>query len=139
MKLVLDTNILVSALIKAGKPRELLYKIVEGEVQLFLSRGILEEFLNVADDPRIRRYVNEGDIIAFLRVVGSIAKIVRVRSKFKVVKDDPDDDIILRTAHDCRANYIVSGDKHLLSLKEFRGIRIATANEMLKLLERLSR
>ena len=89
MKFVLDTNVLVSALIKAGKPRELLFKIAEGKNQLFLSRSILEEFLEVADDPRIRRYVDEDDVIAFMRVVGSIAKIVRVRSRFKVVKEYP--------------------------------------------------
>jgi len=135
MKVVLDTSVLTSALIKSGKPRELLFKIAEGEVQLVLSRSILEEFLEVTDDPRIRRYVDEGDIIAFLRVMGSIAKIVRVRSRFKVVKDDPDDDVILRTAKDGRANYIVAGDKHLLSLGELRGIKIVTVNEMLKLLK----
>ena len=135
MKVVLDTNVLVSALIKAGKPRELIFKIAEGEVQLVLSRSILEEFLEVTDDPRIRRYVNEGDIISFVRVVGSMAKIVRVRSRFKVVGEDPDDDVILRTAKDGRADYIVSGDNHLLSLGEFRGIKIVTVNEMLKSLK----
>jgi putative PIN family toxin of toxin-antitoxin system len=131
MKVVLDTNVLVSALIKAGKPRELMLKIAEEKIQLVLSRSILEEFLEVVDDKRVRRYVEEDDIIAFLRVVGSIAKMVRVRSRFKVVKEDPDDDIILRTAHDSRADYIVSGDKHLLSLGEFRGTKIVTVNDML--------
>jgi len=135
MKVVLDTNVLVSALIKAGKPGELLFKIAEGKVQLILSRCILEEFIEVADDPRIGRYVDQEDIIAFLRVVGSVAKIVRVRSKFKVVKEDPDDDIILRTACDGRADYVVSGDSYLLSLGEFRGIRIVTVDEMLMLLK----
>ncbi|MBC7120334.1 MAG: putative toxin-antitoxin system toxin component, PIN family [Candidatus Methanosuratus sp.] len=135
MKVVLDTNILISALIKAGKPRELVSRIAEGKVQLILSRNILEEFLEVAEDPRIRRYIDENNVIAYLRVLGSVAKIVRVRSRFKVVKEDPDDDVILRTAKDGTAEYIVSGDKHLLSLGEFRGIKIVTANEMLKLLK----
>jgi hypothetical protein len=133
MKVVLDTNVLVSALIKAGRPRELLFKIVEEEV-LILSRSILEEFLKVADDPRIRRYVSVDDIIAFLKVVGSVAEIVRVRSRFKVVKEDPADDIILRTAYDGKADYVVSGDNHLLSMREFRGIKIVTVDEMLMLL-----
>lgn len=133
MKVVPDTNVLVSALIKAGRPRELLFKIVEEEV-LILSRSILEEFLKVADDPRIRRYVSVDDIIAFLKVVGSVAEIVRVRSRFKVVKEDPADDIILRTAYDGKADYVVSGDNHLLSMREFRGIKIVTVDEMLMLL-----
>jgi len=135
MKVVLDTNVLVSALIKAGKPRELMLKIAEEKIQLVLSRGILEEFLEVANDKKVRRYVEEEDIVAFLRVVGSIAKMVRVRSKFKVVKEDPEDDIILRTAYDSKADYIVSGDKHLLSLGEFRGTKIVTVNDMLMILK----
>ena len=135
MKVVLDTNVLVSALIKAGKPRELMLKIAEEKIRLVLSRGILEEFLEVANDKKVRRYVEEEDIVAFLRVVGSIAKMVRVRSKFKVVKEDPEDDIILRTAYDSKADYIVSGDKHLLSLGEFRGTKIVTVNDMLMILK----
>jgi len=135
MKVVLDTNVLASALIKPGKPRELLSEIVEGGVQLVLSRSILEELLEVAYDSRMRRYVDENDVISFMKAIGSVAKIVRVKSRFKVVKGDPDDDVILRTAYDCRADYIVSGDKHLLSLGEFKGARIVTVNEMLKSLK----
>jgi predicted nucleic acid-binding protein len=51
------------------------------------------------------------------------------------VKEDPEDDMVLRTAYDSKADYIVSGDKHLLSLREFKGIRIVSVNEMLKILE----
>jgi predicted nucleic acid-binding protein len=61
--------------------------------------------------------------------------LVRVSSKFIVVEADPADDVILRTAYDAKANYVVSGDGHLLSLGEFRGIRIVTIDEMTQLLE----
>ncbi|MBS7653431.1 MAG: putative toxin-antitoxin system toxin component, PIN family [Candidatus Bathyarchaeia archaeon] len=135
MKIVLDTNVLLSALIKSGKPRELIFKIADGKAQLILSRGILEEFLEVTEELKIRRYVDEGDIIAFVRVLGAISKIVSVRSKFKIINEDPPDDVILRTAKDGRADYIVSGDKHLLLLGEFRGIKIVSVSEMLRLLE----
>lgn len=134
MKIVLDTNVLVSALIKSGKPRELIFEIVKNKVQLVTSRKIMEEFLDVTNDPQIRKYVSDGDTIAFLRAVGSIASVAKVRSKFKVVKEDPDDDVVLRTARDGGAEYIVSGDKHLLSLKEFRGIKIMTVRQMLDIL-----
>ncbi|MEM4727724.1 MAG: putative toxin-antitoxin system toxin component, PIN family [Candidatus Bathyarchaeia archaeon] len=135
MKIVLDTNVLLSALIKSGKPRELIFKIADGKAQLILSRGILEEFLEVTEELKIRRYVDEEDIIAFVRVLGAISKIVSVRSKFKIINEDPPDDVILRTAKDGRADYIVSGDKHLLLLGEFRGIKIVSVSEMLRLLE----
>jgi putative PIN family toxin of toxin-antitoxin system len=135
MKVVLDTNVLISALIKAGKPRELIFKIAQHGIQLVLSRSILEEFLKVTEDPKIRKYVSEDEIIVFLRIIGAIAKIVRVRSKFKVVKEDPEDDAILRAAKDGNVNFIVSGDSHLLSLREFKGIKILTVEGMLKLLK----
>lgn len=134
MRVVLDTNVLVSALIKSGKPRELMFKLARKKIQVVTSRNILEEFLKITDDPRIRRYVDEDDTIAFLRAVGSIASMIRVRSRFKVIEEDPNDDMVLRTAHDGRADYIVSGDKHLLSLKEFRGIKTVTVSQMLEIL-----
>jgi uncharacterized protein len=57
-----------------------------------------------------------------------------VKSKFKVVKEDPDDDAILQAAYDSKADYIISGDKHLLALKQFKNIRILTVDEMLNVL-----
>jgi putative PIN family toxin of toxin-antitoxin system len=134
-RLVLDTNVLVSALLKAGKPRELLFKIAEGEAQLILSREILEEFAKVVSSPKIRKYVPVDDAIAFLRALGSIATIVEVKSKFEVIREDPSDDIMLRTAHDGKADYIVSGDKHLLSLQKFGKIKIVGVAQMLDLLK----
>lgn len=63
------------------------------------------------------------------------AKFTRIKSKFKIVKADAADDTILRTAFDGKANCIASGEKHLLSLGTFRGIRILTVDEMLTLLK----
>lgn len=135
IKIVLDTNILISALIKTGKPRALIFELVRKKARLILSREILDEFAKTAGDPEIRKYVNDEDVIKFLRVIGSVAKIVKVRSTFNVVREDPSDNLILRTAYDGRANYVVSGDEHLLSLKEFRGIKIVTVSEILDLLK----
>jgi uncharacterized protein len=134
MKVVFDTNVLISALIKPGKPTELLQKMAAKKA-LVLSKPILDEFVNVAQEGKIRKYVSDEDIDVFLRFLGTFAKVVEVSSKFNVVKEDPADDVILRTAYDAKATFIVSGDKHLLSLGEFKGIRIVTINEMLQLLE----
>lgn len=135
MRIVLDTNVLVSALIKAGGSRKLLLKIADKKAQLILSGDILQEFLEVTEHPKIRRYVSEEEVIAFLRVLGSIAEITRIRSSFRVVREDPDDDAILWAAHDGKANFIVSGDKHLLSLEKFGSIKIACVSKMLEILE----
>ena len=133
MKVVLDTNVLVSALIKAGKPRDLFSKLVKDK-QLILSKAILEEFLEVIEDPKVAKYTSEQDVTIFLNTLGNATRIVKVKSKFKAVKEDPDDDIIVRTAYDGKADYIVSGDRHLLTLKEFKGIKILTIDEMLSVL-----
>ena len=135
MKTVFDTNVLVSALIKNGKPKELFLKAVNGQIELIVSKGILEEFSEVTQDSRIRKYVEDDDIVTFLETIGKIAKVVKVKSRFSAVKEDPDDDAILRTAFDGKADFIVSGDKHLLALKEFREIRIITVDEMATLLK----
>lgn len=133
MKVVLDTNALVSALIKAGKPRDLFNKLIKDK-QLVLSRAILEEFLDVIEDPKIAKYTSEKDVTVFLNTLKNAARIVQVKSKFKVVKEDPDDDTIIQAAYDSKANYITSGDRHLLALKQFKGIRIVTVDELLNAL-----
>jgi putative PIN family toxin of toxin-antitoxin system len=135
MRVVFDTNILVSALITTGKPRLLFHKAVDGQILLVLSKNILTEFSEVADDPRIKKYADQDDIVTFLRIMDKVAKIIKVKSRFKTIKADPDDDVVLRTAFDGKADVIVSGDKHLLSLGVFRGIRILTVDETLTLLE----
>jgi len=136
MKTVFDTNVLVSALITTGRARALFLKAVEGQIQLVLSKGILKEFTEVTGDARISKYVDREDVAAFLDILRCKAKIVRVKSKFHIAKEDPADDAILRTAIDGKADCIVSGDRHLLSLGTFRGIRIVTVHEMLTLLEK---
>ena len=134
MKVVLDTNVLISALIKAGKPQQLFFRLAE-EKMLILSRQILEEFLEVAEDPRVKKYVKEQETAAFLNSLRDATKIVEVKSKFRAVKEDPDDDVFVNTAYDGKADYIVSGDKHLLSLGEFRKTKIVTVDEMLRILK----
>ena len=135
MRVVFDTNVLVSALIKTGKPRELFSLAADGRVQLVLSKSLLEELIVTIDEPRIRKYADKGTIDIFLNVLSSSSKIVRVKSKFNVVKEDPDDDAVLGTAFDGKAEYIVSGDKHLLALGEFKGIKIVNITEMLSVVK----
>ena len=132
---VFDVNVLVSSLIMKGKPRELWLKARANEFTLLLSSQIVSEFVEVISRRKFARYVKEYDVRIFLEALHQTAKFTPIKSKFKVVKADPADDTILRTAFDGRADYIVSGDKHLLALGTFRGIKILTVDEMLTVLK----
>jgi putative PIN family toxin of toxin-antitoxin system len=135
LRIVFDVNVLVSSLITRGKPRELWFKARRKSFTLILSREIISEFVKVMNREKFSRYVSEEDMKVFLQALYEIALFVKIKSRFKIIKEDPNDDTILRTAYDSKADYIVSGDKHLLLLQEFKGIRIVTVNEMLKILE----
>ena len=133
---VFDLNVLVSSLIVKGKPHDLWHKAKNNEFTLEISSEMFSEFVNVVSRKKFEKYVTDIDVKLFLADLSRIGKFVQVKSKFKVISEDPDDDIILRTAYDGKADYIVSGDRHLLALKEFKGIKILTVDEMLKLLDK---
>jgi putative PIN family toxin of toxin-antitoxin system len=135
VEVVFDVNILVSSLISKGKPRELWLKAVSGEFQLVLSRRIIEEFVEVISRPKFQRYLGERDVLDFLEALSTRARIVRTRSRLRIIREDPEDNSILAAAYDGRADYIVSGDRHLLGLREFEGIKIVTVERILELLQ----
>ncbi len=136
MDVVFDVNVLVSALITKGKPKELWLKSVRKEFNLICSREIVAEFMSVMGRQKIRRYTQTRDVVDFLEALNVTARFVRVKSRIKAVREDPEDDAVLATAFDGKADYIVSGDKHLLELKKFRGIKIITVDQALRLLKR---
>ena len=135
MRVVFDTNVLISSLIKKGKPEQLFNKAVNREIKLLSSNGILAELSAVLKRPRFREYADENSIQSFLALLNRICRLVDVRSNFEITRDKADN-MILATAYDGKAEYIVSGDEDLLALKEFKGIRIVSVNEMLSILRK---
>ena len=136
-RIVADTNVLVSSLIKRGRPHELLLRIDGIDIRLISSNALMAELISVLAEERIAKYVAKSDVERFLRYVGRRTTLVRIRSRFKAVRDDPKDDVVLNTAYSGEAEHIVSGDKHLMPLREFKGIRIVTVSDMLDLLEKM--
>lgn len=124
---------MVSAFIsKQGNPARILDIIATfDEISLVLSQDILEEFRDVLSREEVaeRFEYSKADISEFVAGMRQVAKIVRIRSNFKLVKDDPKDDMILNTAHDGNADFIVSGDRHLQNIKKFKGIRIVNPRQ----------
>jgi len=107
LRVVLDTNVLVSGLIMLGKPRERLSIIARREATLVLSKEILNEFTKVMRRNRLTEYVTEEQVERFIENIERIAKFVELESHLEVV-NDPNDDIVINTAIDDRADLIVS-------------------------------
>lgn len=129
-KVLLDTNILISALGWNSKPREIFLKCIANELKLITSAEQIDELRRVMDYPKF--HFTEEQKESFISIILEVAEMVEITGKVKIIKDDPDDDLIIETAIVGRADYIVSGDPHLLNLKEFAGIKIVTAKEFLE-------
>ncbi len=133
MKVVFDTNILISAAIAKGKPHKLLIKAISKDFTILTSDVLLVELEDVISRQKFKLTSNEKK--KFINTLKKTVKIIKLKSTFKIVKEDPDDDIVLNTAYDAKASYIVSGDKHLLKLKKFKGVKIVNADKMLGILK----
>jgi putative PIN family toxin of toxin-antitoxin system len=129
VRAVVDTNILVSALIKRGKPRKLVLKLLE-EHTVILSRQMLAELADVLT--RNKFAIKTSQVDRFLAILVRKSKIVTLSSRFKVISEDPDDDVVLNTAYAGKAEYIVTGDRHLLALKEFKRTKILKVTQILE-------
>ena len=140
MKITLDTNILVSAFIsKQGQPSAVMDLVLTfPEIELILSEQILAEFKDVMSRLEVKKrfeYTSK-DIDQFVDALRDASTIIKPNSNFNVVKEDQKDDVITNTAYDGKADYIVSGDTHLQSLKRFRTIRIVKPRSMLSIIKR---
>ena len=121
MRVVFDTNVLVSALVfPGGQGEAALRRIIEETDQLVLSRPILNELLEVLG----RKFARDTEELAHVAVfLSELAVVVAPKRRLRVVKDEPDNRI-LECAVAGRAEVIVTGDKALLALKRYGNIRV---------------
>jgi putative PIN family toxin of toxin-antitoxin system len=125
IKVVLDTNVLISAILFGGKPRQILEKAIRGEMRLCLSEPILEELKGVLQRSK---FDYSPEMIQFiLTELTGIADFVNPSEMIDLVLEDPDDNRILECAVEAGANYIITGDIHLLKLSRYRNIEILNA------------
>lgn len=138
-KAVLDTNVLISGLISPrGTPAKLLAAWRAGKFELVVSPKIIDEINEVLHREKIKRYFHHygenlpGKFIAGLK---RLATVVPGQREVKIVNADPDDDMFIAAAVESEADYIVSGNKHLLELNRYQGIKIITPAEFFRILE----
>lgn len=130
MRLVVDTNVVVSALLWQGTPGRLLDMAGEKQTRLFSSRALLDELADVLSRKKLAKSVAATGLTVpqMLANYRKVITLVTARQLPQQVSPDADDDAVLATAQAAKADLIVSGDrKHLLILKRFEGISIVTA------------
>lgn len=127
MRIVLDTNVLVSGIFFGGVPGQILEAWRDRQIQLVLSPQILEEYYRVGRE-LAEKYVGV-DLNPFLELLAVHADVVEAPELTEKVCADPDDDKFLACALASGAEAIVSGDRHLLDRSGWRGIRVVTPRQ----------
>jgi uncharacterized protein len=122
LKIVCDTNVLISGVLFGGHARQILLLSSRGNLTNITSAEILAEAEEVLLRPKFG--LTAQQVKAIIALFRDTFEIVYPAGRLKVIKNDPSDDRILEAAFESEADCIVSGDRHLLSLQSWRGIRI---------------
>jgi uncharacterized protein len=133
MRLVLDTNVVISALLWRGAPNKLLRGGLESDIRFFTSSPLLAELSDVLSRPKLQRQI--------VRVRSSVPQLIgnysasatRVEPlRILPIAPDPDDDMVIGTALAAKADLIVTGDRTLRSIAQYQGIRLVSVVEALE-------
>lgn len=134
MRVVFDTNVLISAFVFTGGAPEAAYRAaLSGRIVLVTSPALLAELARVPAD---KFGWDDVMVETAVRQAARIGTVVRPRDTVSVFHRDPNDDRVLETAREGAADLIVSGDRHLLGLRSWDGIRVVRVAELLEELER---
>lgn len=133
MRLVLDTNVVVSALVWGGVPYKLIEAAAAGDIDLVTSPALLAELCDVLGREHLasRLAKQHSSVEQALGFYGELAISVSPLSTPRVVTGDADDDHVIAAAVAGSAEIVVSGDRHLLSLSSHQGIGVVNAAEAL--------
>jgi putative PIN family toxin of toxin-antitoxin system len=133
---VLDTNVVISALVWGGVPYQLLQAAAAGTVDLYTSPVLLDELRGVLARPHLAQPLvrQHGNVDQAVEFYARLCHSVEPQHTPRVVPHDSDDDHVVATAVEAQAHLIVSGDKHLLQLKESINIPVLKAGDALRLI-----
>lgn len=130
-RLVLDTNVLISAVGWRGAAYHVWEACLQGRHHLVTSRELLDEIERVLARPRFA-FLPEEERQLFLVSLTAIVELVAPPTRLDVIKDDPTDNRVLECAVEGQVDVILSGDRHLLDLKAYHAIPIVTAKAFLQ-------
>lgn len=122
-KVVIDTNVIVSALLFKGNSNKIITLYQESKIIFLISKEILKEYIKVLSYPKFNltqeeiKHIIKEEILPF-------TEPVKVTVTIDIIKDDPDDNKFLECAVSGKTDFIVSGDNHLIDLQEYKKIKI---------------
>jgi putative PIN family toxin of toxin-antitoxin system len=132
MTVVFDTNVYISGILFPGYSRQAIELLIEGKVQVFISKEIINEIESVLTSKKFNFENEKAEYIT--NEIEGIAQIIKPSTKVLDVCRDEKDHIILECAIESKSEFIVTGDNDLLVLQEFMGIRIIKVREFLEMI-----
>jgi len=137
LRVVLDTNVLISATFWKGSSRKVLDACMKEKIRVVTSLGIIEEFIQtLARETKFK--ATEHDITRYRNKILEKSDMIFPKERIQIVKKDVTDNKVLECAVEGNANYVISRDNHLLDIKKYRGIKTITPERMIRILENLS-
>ena len=131
VKVVVETNVLVSALLFGGKPGKLIPLWQRGKIRPLASKEIIDEYLRVITYPKFKLAEEEINFLLYQEILPYF-EVIDVESGPRIIIKDSEDDKFIRCALAGKAKWIVSGDRHLLAIKTYRKIKILTPSDFLQ-------
>ena len=129
VKIVLDTNIIISAIIFGGNPRIILEQAIRRNIRLCISEEILDEVKRVL---KRQKFNYPPEIIQIItHELTIISDLITPVKEITVIKADPEDNRVLACAVEGDVDYIITGDSHLLELESFENIKILTPSQFI--------
>lgn len=132
-RVVLDTNIFISAILFGGNPRKVVNLAISELIEVYVSLELLEELGRVLKG---KFTLSSFEIDTIISEIKDFTEITIPQVQLQVIKTDPSDNKVLECAVAAKVQFIVSGDKHLLNLANFRGIRIVSPAEFLRIFKK---
>jgi uncharacterized protein len=132
-RVVLDTNVLISAILFGGKPREALEAAIKGQYSLYISEALIDELRDVLMRPKFGFSAQAVEVI--IAELVSITELVEPTKHINVVVEDPEDDRVLECALEAAAHFVVTGDSHLIRIAEYSKIIIIEPDRFLEIIQ----
>ena len=132
IRVVIDTNVVISALLFGGTPGKLIPLWKSGHIITLASAEIIDEYIQVMTYPKFKLSEEEIHYLLYFEILPYLDVVSVGPALSPIIEKDPSDDKFILCAEAGKANFIISGDQHLLSLKNYKKIKILNPKQFLK-------